>query len=128
MSESERIKILVVDDNTDLAMALHLSLEDHPTVDSIGWVDTSDRIVETVQSKRPQVVLLDLTMPGVDPLDALRQIRTLGTEVKVIAFSGYDDSETIAHARAAGADGFLRKSVDPVAIVDAVQRVMRSKA
>ena len=53
----------------------------------------------------------------------LRALRSTGSTVKVIAFSGYDDPETIAHARAAGADDFLSKTNDPSPIADAVERV-----
>lgn len=124
--ETTRIKLLVVDDNADLALALHMGFEDHPTIESIGWIDASDLIVETVLGQRPDVVLLDLTMPGVDPLEALREIRAQGSTAKVIAFSGYDDAETIERARAAGADAFLQKSADTAAIAAAVMRVATS--
>jgi len=118
-----RIRLLLVDDSVDLAMALHASFRDHETIESLGFVDDSNRILETVDETKPQVVLLDLTMPGPDPLDALRALRARGSAVKVIAFSGFDDPETIANARAAGADAFLRKTMEPSEIADAVTRV-----
>ena len=120
---TRRIRLLLVDDSLDLAMALHASLRDHASIESIGYVDDSERILEVVDEKRPDVVLLDLTMPGPDPLDAVRALRGQGAAVKVIAFSGYDDDATIANARAAGADSFLRKTTEPSEIADAVRRV-----
>lgn len=119
----DRIRLLVVDDNADLALAMHMGFEDHPTIESIGWIDGSDLIVETVLEQRPDVVLLDLTMPGVDPLEALADLRARGAPVKVIAFSGYDDAETVDRARAAGADAFLDKGADPQRIAKAVESV-----
>ncbi|MFO0874925.1 MAG: response regulator transcription factor [Phycisphaerales bacterium] len=126
-STGTRITLLVVDDNADLAMAVHMSFEEHPTIESIGWIDASDLIVETVLAQRPDVMLLDLTMPGVDPLEALRELRARGAPLKVIAFSGYDDAETVRLARAAGADAFLGKSADPDRIAKAVADVCGRK-
>jgi len=120
---TKRIRLLLVDDSVDLAMALHASLRDHEAIESLGYVEDSERILEAVDESRPEVVLLDLTMPGADPLDALRTLRARGSAVKVIAFSGYDDDETIANARAAGADAFLRKTTEPSEIAEAVRRV-----
>lgn len=88
----ERIRLLVVDDNADLAQALLLGFEDHPTIESAGWIDATDRIIEAVRLQRPHVVLVDLTMPGtLHPLDVIRQLRASRSMVKVIAYSGYDD-------------------------------------
>lgn len=124
-SDGRRVRLLVVDDNRDLAMALHFGLADHPEIESIGWVDSSDLIVETVVQQAPDVVLLDLTMPGTDPLDALAELRTRGIRAIVVAFSGYDDEATITRAKSAGADAFLGKHSDPEEIAAAILRAMR---
>ncbi|HMN96228.1 MAG TPA: response regulator transcription factor [Phycisphaerales bacterium] len=124
MSVERRRRLLIVDDSDDLASALELSLGDHPAIEVVGRASNAEGLVGLVRSKGAEVVLLDLTMPGIDPLDALRELRAAGVPVRVIAFSGRDDGETVAAAERAGADRFLRKCVDPEAIAAAVRSVV----
>ncbi len=109
-------------------MAIDVCLEDHPHIESLGWVDAAATIVTEVERRHPDVVLLDLTMPDGDPLEELRRVRERRLPVKVIAFSGDDTPETIDAARRAGADAFLRKTSDPCEIASAVLSVIDGKA
>jgi two-component system response regulator QseB len=123
MSSVGPIRLLIVDDCEDLASALDISFASHPSIRSVGSLSSADGLLDAIRSRGAEAVLLDLGMPGIDPLEALRTLRRSAEDVRVIAFSGRDDQETVAAARGAGADAFLRKGADPEEIGKIIMHV-----
>src|SRR5678816_409097 len=80
-------------------------------------------LTEECARVRPQVVLLDLHMPGTPPLEALKELSAAAPAVRVIVFSGLDDGETVDRAVRAGAWGLVPKVAATDAILDAIRRV-----
>ena len=116
--------MLFVDDHRVLAESLALCIELEPDMTCAGCLHTADHLAEEVEKLRPDVVLLDLMMPGKEPLEALREVK--GT--RVIVFSGRDDQETLASAAAAGASGFLSKGAEILVMLEAIRAVAREDA
>lgn len=104
------IGVLCVDDNPHVAEALRLKFERAERFEWKGWLPRADALLETAQREKPGVVLLDLDMPGADPLDATeRMLRTL-PDIRVVVFSGHVRAEFIERALRVGAWGYVSKN------------------
>src|SRR5262252_3954929 len=95
MLETDDISVLVVDDSLDISELYRKLLDDAPGLRCIGTLSSADHLLREVESLQPDIVMLDLTMPGKSPLAALREIAERCPATRVIAFSGYDDPRTI---------------------------------
>ena len=119
----ESIRVLCADDNAIIAMAIEAAIEDEPDLASAGIVHNADDLVGIVDRTGAQVVLLDLRMPGRDPLEALAELRARRPGVRVVVFSGFDDAASIDRAVEAGARGYVSKDGSTDQVVAAIRRV-----
>ena len=110
MDKGESKKILVVDDEKAICEILEefLSLFGHSVTSANSGADA----IEVVHRARPDVVFLDIRMPGMSGLDVLKEIKALDSSVRVIMISAFGDEETESMARELGADGYIQKPVD----------------
>ncbi len=123
-----KIRVLCVDDNRDVTAALRMCIEHEPDMESVGDLHSADDLVMQVEERRPDVVLLDMNMPGKDPLAALRQLTEASggrRSVRVILFSGHQDEAVANIAAEAGACGFLPKHADVPVILEAIRGAAR---
>ena len=122
---TERISVLVADDHSLVRAGFRSILGDEEDIDVVGDAKDGAEAVEAAVSQRPDVVLMDIRMPGLDGLEATRRItsdlRLRGT--KVIVLTTFDLDEYVFGALKAGASGFLLKGVEPQALIDAVRTV-----
>jgi len=119
------ISVLVADDHSLVRAGFRSILGDEEDIDVVGDVKDGAEAVEAAVRERPDVVLMDIRMPGMDGLEATRRItadaRLRGT--KVIVLTTFDLDEYVFGALKAGASGFLLKGVEPQALIDADRTV-----
>lgn len=124
------IRVAVVDDQDLVRSAFVLLLGSDPGVTVVGEAGDGRAAVALARSAHPDVVLMDVRMPGMDGLEATRQIvadeRCRGTRVLVL--TTYDDDELVHAALRAGASGFLLKDVRPQHLLDAIAVVAAGEA
>ncbi len=118
-----QIKVLCVDDSRDIAGLLDVAINAEAGMVSVGAVHDSGRIMDEVARHRPDIIILDLTMPGRDPLEALAEVNTAFPNTRTIVYSGYDDLESIDRAVEAGAWGYVSKHEDFKQVIDAIRKV-----
>ncbi len=123
MEEEPRIRILVADDHPMLREGLVAVLSTQPDFDVVGEAADGSEVVSLAQSLRPDVILLDLEMPGVDGIAALQRLRDAGCEALTIVFTAYDTDERILGALRAGARGYLLKGASRAEIFGAIRTV-----
>ncbi len=125
-----RIRVLVVDDHSLVRAGFRSILGDEDDIDVVGEAKDGAAAVDAAVRERPDVVLMDIRMPGLDGLEATRRITTeprlSGT--KVIVLTTFDLDEYVFGALKAGASAFLLKGVEPQALIDAVRTVARGDA
>ena len=109
----ERRRVLVVDDDRTARTLLCLAMADHPRYEVVAEAGDGREAVAAARHHQPDVVLLDLAMPGVGGLTALPLIRAVAPAVDVVVVSGLDDREVEAEALALGARGVLCKGTGP---------------
>lgn len=117
------IRILVADDHPIVREGLIAILNTQPDFEVVGEAATGPQTVEQVAALRPDVVLLDLEMPEIDGVEALRQMRQLRPDTRVIVFTAFDTDERILGAVRAGARGYLLKGAPREEIFRAIRVV-----
>lgn len=121
------IRILCVDDHAFLAEGLRARLDAEMDMEFVGHLESADRLLETVRSLRPRIVLLDIDMPGRDPFDALLDLKRDFPETRAIMLSAHVRDRYIDLAYKAGAWGYLSKSDPPDAIVAGIREVVAGR-
>jgi two-component system invasion response regulator UvrY len=117
------ISVLLVDDHTVVRTGFRLLLESTPDVRVIAEADSGEAACRRFDETPPDVVVLDLSMPGIGGLETLRRLRARNQSAKMLALSAHDD---VMHARRAlrqGALGFLSKRTAPETLLEAVRTV-----
>lgn len=117
------IRILVADDHPMLREGLVAVLSTQPDFEVVGEAADGSEAVRLAEALRPDVILLDLEMPGTDGVAALERLRDSGSEVRAVVFTAYDTDERILGALRAGARGYLLKGASRAEIFDAVRTV-----
>ena len=116
------VRVLVADDHGAIRVGLRLILEAAEGVEVVGEAADGATAVRQAAALRPDVVLMDVRMPGVDGIAAAQQIVRAGHGA-VLVLTTFDLDDYVFGALRAGAGGFLLKTVDPAALVDAVRRI-----
>jgi len=122
------IGVLVVDDQPGARRGLRVMLDDYPDIHVVGDADSGPSAVQATQALAPDVVLMDIRMPGGDGISATRAIVGGGQATPVIAITTFDLDEYVFSALEAGASGFLLKSVEPDDLAAAVRVAARGDA
>jgi DNA-binding NarL/FixJ family response regulator len=124
------IRVLLADDQTLVRSGFRVLLERADEIEVIGEVADGAEAVERAQADRPDVVLMDIRMPGLDGLEATRRITADPSleSVRVVMLTTFELDEYVFEALHAGASGFLLKEVEPDELREAVQVVARGDA
>jgi DNA-binding NarL/FixJ family response regulator len=121
------LRILLGDDHDVVRRGLRQLLEQHPGWEVCGEAKTGREVVEMTAQLMPNVVVLDLTMPELNGLEATRQIRKAQPSTEVLIFTMHESEQLIREVLAAGARGYLQKSDAATLIVSAVETLARHK-
>jgi DNA-binding NarL/FixJ family response regulator len=121
------IRVLLVDDHPVLRGGLKALLNLEPDIDVVGEGGTAEEALERVRSLRPDVVVMDLAMPGMGGLEGTRQIAALGLETRVLILTSQAEDEYLLPVLEAGASGFVRKSGAEEDLVAAIRTVSRGE-
>ena len=121
---SERaIRVVVADDHLVVRQGIRLVLDDVKGLEVVAETGNGDEAVALATEHEPDVLLLDITMPGQGGLEVTRELRASGSEVGILILSMHDDPEYVLQAVRAGADGYVLKDVTPGELREAVRRV-----
>ncbi|MFO0584971.1 MAG: response regulator [Anaeromyxobacter sp.] len=105
-----RVRVLVADDHADLRRSLAAWIEGHPRLELAGLAVDGHEAVAKTAWLRPDLVIMDASMPFLDGFEATRQVKRLPAAPRVVYVSLLDDATSVAEAEAAGADAFMCKS------------------
>jgi NarL family two-component system response regulator LiaR len=125
---TEAISVILADDHSMVRMGLKAYFDTLADIQVIGEAATGDEAVRLVTEHTPQVVLMDLIMPGMDGVEATRQVRKISPSTQVIILTSYHEDEHIFPAIRAGALSYVLKDIDPDDLADAVRSAARNEA
>ena len=122
------IRVMIVDDHTVVRDGVATMLGRQPDISVVGEASNGREAVDIAKSLSPDVILMDLRMPEMDGVEAMRLIREYNQEVKFIVLTTFDTDEYIFHAVEVGAKGFLLKDASREELFDAVRAVHRGES
>lgn len=127
MVRQQPIKVLCVDDNYLVAEGIKIKLMLAGGFEWLGQLSDADHLTDEVRQRRPDIVLLDIDMPGKDAFAALEELGESGLDSRVIMVSGHVRTDLIDRAVEAGAWGYVSKGEGSETIVSAIDQVMAGK-
>ena len=124
---SETITMVLVDDHQIVRQGVRALLETQPDITIVGEASSGEEGVRLCADQAPDVVLMDLVMPGMNGVEATRQIKQQSPRTQVIVLTSYHEDEHILPAIKAGALSYLLKDVSPAELLDAVRKAARGE-
>jgi DNA-binding NarL/FixJ family response regulator len=121
-------RVLVVDDHAVVRQGLVALISTVADLEVVGEARDGDEAVELAETLRPDVVLMDLSMPGTDGATATGRIRAVAPDVRVLVLTSFADQRHVLAALDAGADGYLLKHAEPETILEGLRQVARGEA
>lgn len=122
------IRVLVADDHASFTRTITLLLADETDIEVVGTAADGEEAVQRTSELRPDVVLMDLKMPGTNGIDATRQISEAAPHVAVIVLTMFDDDDSVVTALRSGAHGYLLKGARQADIVRAIHAAHAGEA
>src|SRR4051812_32036124 len=114
------VRVLIVDDHRLFAEALQAILTADERIEVVGLAESGEEAVRRAEELDPDVVLMDISMPGVDGVEATRRIRSGGAATQVLMVTGSDARQDVDAARAAGASGYVTKDKIAAELIGAI--------
>ncbi|MET9418607.1 response regulator transcription factor [Streptomyces klenkii] len=121
--DGRAIRVVLVDDHQVVRRGLRTFLEVQDDIEVVGEAADGAEGVERAEELRPDVVLMDVKMPGMDGIEALRRLRELENPARVLIVTSFTEQRTVVPALRAGAAGYVYKDVDPDALAGAIRSV-----
>jgi DNA-binding NarL/FixJ family response regulator len=123
-----RIRVLLVDDHALFREGLASLLSSQPDIEVVGEAEDGLEALVMAQELQPDIILMDVTMPGCDGLEATRLIKEAVPDVKIVMLTVHDDDDRLFEAIRSGAVGYLLKSTASEALMPKLRGVMRGEA
>ncbi len=121
------VRILIADDHGVLRAGLIALLNDEPGMEVVGEADDENSAVSLATEKRPDVVLMDLSMPNTGGIEATRRIKQLVPEARVLILTVHEDKSLMQEAIRSGAMGYILKRAVKSELINAIQAVIRGE-
>lgn len=127
MSRQKKIRVLLADDHPMVRKGMELFLTSSQLFDVIGQAGDGQEAVELAAASKPDVICMDIVMPGMDGIAATEQIKLALPSVEILAVTSYIDLEKILAAIQAGVSGYVMKDASPAELIRAIQTVARGE-
>lgn len=125
---SQVIRVLLVDDHEMVRVGLATILNRSPNCEVIGEAGTSEEAIEMAFRLLPDVIVMDIRMPGRSGIEACRDILAAHPEIKVLMLTSYADEEAVVASIISGAKGYVLKKIGSRALIEAIVKVMQGES
>jgi two-component system response regulator DesR len=122
------LRVLIAEDNADLRELLVTLISAEPDLKCVGTAEDVDTVLTRTAEHKADVLVLDLELQGRSSIDLLRTVRSNGSKMTIVVFSGHAHPEMIRHTLAAGADAYIPKSGDYELLLDAIRDKRATRA
>jgi len=124
----KKIRVLLVDDHAVVRAGYQMLLKNSADIEVIAEAETGEQACKAYIDHHPDVVVLDLSMPGIGGLEAMRRIVARDANAKILVFSMHEDTVFVEQALQAGAQGYITKSSAPEILVEAIRELASGKS
>ena len=124
-SAGRAIRVFLVEDKPRPRAALRALLDGTPGFECCGDCGTAEQALRLIPEARPDVVVLDIHLPGMDGNACARELKARGSSARIVMLTQFDDPKLVFRALAAGASGYLMKYEPPARIIEAIEQVHR---
>ena len=121
-------RIIIAEDHQSLIDGINLLFEHDPNFKIIGMANDGEKLIELVEEKKPDVVLTDIRMPKIDGIAATRMIKKQFPEIKIIAFTMFDQQEAVSQMLSAGINGYILKNSGLQEVKKAIETVLKGES
>ena len=122
------IRVLIADDHAVFRWGLRTLLDSEPDTEVVGEASTGKEVVERAAEIRPDAILMDIQMPGINGIEATRRIIEANQQIGVVILTMYEDDDSVFSAMRAGARGYVLKGAHPSQILKVLRAVARGEA
>jgi len=122
------LRVLLVDDHEVVRVGVRALIERHPDMEVAGEASTVREAIKQTEVLKPDVVILDIRLPGGSGLDACREIKKLLPETRIIILTSFPDDQMIFDAIACGAEGYVLKQIGSEDLIQALEKVGRGQS
>lgn len=122
------IRVAIVEDDPDIRQSLSLLVRGTPGYELCGAFESAEAALEGLPGARPEVVLMDINLPGRSGIECVRRLKADRPGIQVVMLTVFDDSEDLFNSLSAGASGYLLKRTPPARILEAIAEVHRGGA
>lgn len=122
------VRLIIYEDKDTLRESLRLMLDGMPEVEVVAAFSNCNTVVQDIKALKPDVVLMDIDMPGRDGIYGVEKIKEINAEINVIMHTVFDDDEKIFKSLEAGADGYLLKTTSPEKLCETIKDVTLGSA
>ncbi len=119
----DKIKVILVDDHAVVRAGFRMLLSTEADIDVIAEADRGEAACQLYLEQQPDVMVLDLSMPGIGGLESIRRICNRDSSAKILVFSVHDEMVYVDRAMKAGAKGYITKNSAPEILVTAIQKI-----
>ncbi len=123
-----RIRITIVEDNEPVREGYALLININPNYMVVNTYSRCEKAIRNLSKDNPEIIFMDLDLPGMDGITGIREIMKIRPDVKIIVITVYEDSGMVFEALCAGAIGYITKSVNHTELLDAIEEVLRNGA
>lgn len=124
----DQIRVLVADDHLFYREGVRALLQGTPEIEVVGEAATGDEAIAKAEQLQPDVILMDIKMPGLNGIEATRRSLATSPHIAVLVVTMFDDDDSVFAAMRAGARGYLLKDADQAELIQAVRAVSRGQA
>jgi NarL family two-component system response regulator LiaR len=124
MTDSDTIRVLLADDHQMVRQGLAFFLKTQPGIQIVGEAENGVQVIEAARTLNPDAILMDIVMPELDGLEAIRIIHDEMPDIAILVLTSFTDDNRVVAAMQAGALGFVIKSINPIELARAIRTVV----
>ncbi len=125
--EMEKIKVLLVDDHAVVRAGYEMLLKNSTDIEVLVQAESGEQAIKAYIEHQPDVIVMDLSLPGIGGLEAIRRIIARDSTARILVFSMHDDTIFVEQALQAGAKGYIPKSSSPDALADGIRAIYKGE-
>ena len=124
----KNIKVVIFEDNSNLRRGLATLINGSIGFECAGSFGNCDNLIKHISDTRPDVILMDIEMPGIDGIEAVKLLKPQFPEIKILMETIFEDDEKVFHSICSGAEGYILKNTPPAQILEAIREIYEGGA